>query len=138
MRVFCEEYPHVLLFRSGAGKRPLPLRLEGVDLPDLPGDEDGDDTDRDGIRDRAGPDLPLAVARGDARQPVKAQVLRRERALQVDPPHSPAAQHLDDGEFLEVEKIPLETLVEQVLSGEVKDSKTQAALLKTWILKGRK
>lgn len=51
---------------------------------------------------------------------------------------SPAVQHLDDGEFLEVEKLPLETLVEQVLSGEVKDSKTQAALLKTWILKGRK
>ncbi len=50
----------------------------------------------------------------------------------------PAEQRLDEGEFLEAETVSLETLVEQVLSGEIKDSKTQAALLKTWLLKGRK
>lgn len=38
--------------------------------------------------------------------------------------------HPDDGEFLEVEKIPLNTLVDMVMSGEIKDSKTQIALLK--------
>lgn len=38
--------------------------------------------------------------------------------------------HPDDGEFLEVEKIPLDTLVEMVMNGEIKDSKTQIALLK--------
>ena len=38
--------------------------------------------------------------------------------------------HPDDGEFLEVEKIPLNTLVDMVMNGEIKDSKTQVAILK--------
>ncbi len=47
--------------------------------------------------------------------------------------------HPDEGEFLEVEKIPLDTLVEMVMNGEIKDSKTQIALLKAEkILKSRK
>lgn len=47
--------------------------------------------------------------------------------------------HPDDGEFLEVEKIPLDTLVEMVMNGEIKDSKTQIAILKAHsILKNRK
>lgn len=36
----------------------------------------------------------------------------------------------DDDEFLECEKIPLENLVKMILSGEVTDAKTQAAVLK--------
>ncbi len=36
----------------------------------------------------------------------------------------------DDDEFLEVEKIPLLKAVEMVISGEIKDAKTQAAILK--------
>ena len=39
-------------------------------------------------------------------------------------------QDPDDDEFLEVEKIPLEKAVEMVISGEIKDAKTQAAILK--------
>ncbi len=47
--------------------------------------------------------------------------------------------HPDDGEFLEVEKIPLDTLIEMVMNGEIKDSKTQIALLKAQkILNGQK
>ena len=38
--------------------------------------------------------------------------------------------HPDEGEFLEVEKIPLKTLVNMVMRGEIKDSKTQIAILK--------
>ena len=38
--------------------------------------------------------------------------------------------HPDDGEFLEIEKIPLSVLVEKVMNGEIKDSKTQIAILK--------
>lgn len=38
--------------------------------------------------------------------------------------------HPDEGEFLEVEKIPLSTLVKMVMDGEIKDSKTQIAILK--------
>ena len=46
--------------------------------------------------------------------------------------------HPDDGEFLEVEKIPLSTLVDMVMRGEIKDSKTQVAILKAEkILSGR-
>ena len=44
-------------------------------------------------------------------------------------------QHLDDDEFLNVEKIPLDRAVEMILSGEIKDAKTQAAALKVKLLK---
>ena len=38
--------------------------------------------------------------------------------------------HPDDGEFLEVEYIPLEKAVEMVLAGELSDAKTQTLVLK--------
>ena len=38
-------------------------------------------------------------------------------------------QHLDDDEFLDVEKMPLSQAVEMVINGEIKDGKTQTALL---------
>lgn len=41
---------------------------------------------------------------------------------------------LDEGEFLDVERIPFETLVEQVLAGEIRDAKTVAAVLKTKLI----
>ena len=47
-------------------------------------------------------------------------------------------QKLDEDEFLTVEKIPLEKAVEMILNGEIKDSKTQAAVLKLKILKDNK
>lgn len=40
------------------------------------------------------------------------------------------ADDLDEGEFLEAETIPLERAVEQVMSGQIADAKTQAAVLK--------
>lgn len=39
-------------------------------------------------------------------------------------------QHLDDDEFLEVERIPLKKAVEMVLNNEIPDSKTQVGILK--------
>ena len=41
----------------------------------------------------------------------------------------------DEDEFLNVERIPFETLVEQVLSGESQDAKTVAAVLKAKLMK---
>lgn len=41
---------------------------------------------------------------------------------------------LDEDEFLSAEKIPLERAVDMVLSGEIKDAKTQAAVLKIKLL----
>ena len=41
------------------------------------------------------------------------------------------ADDLDEGEFLEAEKIPLEKAVEMVMSGEIPDAKTQVLVLKT-------
>lgn len=38
--------------------------------------------------------------------------------------------HPDEDEFLEVTKIPLKTLVKMVMDGEIKDAKTQIAILK--------
>lgn len=40
-------------------------------------------------------------------------------------------QHLDEGEFLDVEKHSLDELVSMSLSGEIKDAKTVVAVLKT-------
>ena len=45
----------------------------------------------------------------------------------------------DEDEFLDVVKIPLEELVRMVMNGEIKDSKTQTAILKThFILQSEK
>lgn len=44
-------------------------------------------------------------------------------------------QHLDDGEFLSVEKISLDEAVKLVMNGEISDSKTVALVLKTARLK---
>ena len=41
----------------------------------------------------------------------------------------------DDDEFLTVERIPLDKCVEMILSGEIKDAKTQTAVLKLKLLK---
>ena len=43
---------------------------------------------------------------------------------------TPCDMHLDEDEFLTPEKIPFDRAVEMVLSGEIKDGKTVAALLK--------
>ena len=43
-------------------------------------------------------------------------------------------QKLDDDEFLEVTKIPLDKAVEMVMNNEIEDAKTQLALLKTKML----
>jgi ADP-ribose pyrophosphatase len=42
--------------------------------------------------------------------------------------------HPDEDEFLRVERLPLETLVQFILDGSVPDGKTQAAVLKVWHL----
>ena len=44
---------------------------------------------------------------------------------------------LDEGEFLDVERVPFETLVEHVLAGEIRDAKTVAAVLKTKLILSR-
>lgn len=44
-------------------------------------------------------------------------------------------QHLDDGEFLELVRIPLKEAVDMVMRGEITDGKTQIALLKAAMLR---
>ena len=44
-------------------------------------------------------------------------------------------QDTDEDEFLEVEKIPLKKAVDMIMNGEIKDAKTQAAVLKLKLLK---
>lgn len=41
---------------------------------------------------------------------------------------------LDEDEFLNLERVPFDSLVEQVLSGEIRDAKTIAAVLKAKLL----
>ena len=44
---------------------------------------------------------------------------------------------LDEDEFLEAEKFPLQQVVDMIISGEIKDAKTQAAVLKIYEMKRR-
>ena len=41
-------------------------------------------------------------------------------------------QHLDEDDFLEAEPVALEELVRQILADQIRDAKTQAAVLKVW------
>lgn len=43
-------------------------------------------------------------------------------------------QHLDEDEFLDVEKYPLKDLYRMVMADEIRDGKTQTAILKTYAL----
>ena len=45
-------------------------------------------------------------------------------------------QDLDDDEFLDVVKVPFDEVVRMILDGEITDGKTQAAVLKTKLLRG--
>ena len=44
------------------------------------------------------------------------------------------AQELDEDEFLEIFTLPLETLVAQIMAGEIPDGKTQAAALRVYTM----
>ena len=46
-------------------------------------------------------------------------------------------QHLDEDEFLNVEKIHIDKAVEMILNNEIRDGKTQAAVLKVKALKDK-
>lgn len=46
-------------------------------------------------------------------------------------------QELDDDEFVETERIPLEKLCTMVMNGEVPDGKTQAAVLRAAVMLGK-
>lgn len=43
--------------------------------------------------------------------------------------------NLDEDEFLNTERVPLKTLYDMVMKGEIKDAKTQISILKVWNLK---
>ena len=43
----------------------------------------------------------------------------------------------DEDEFIDVVRVPLAELVDMILRGEIADSKTQAAILKVWVMKCR-
>lgn len=43
-------------------------------------------------------------------------------------------QHLDEGEFIDVVKMPLEQAYEMVMNNEIPDAKTQTAILKAYLL----
>lgn len=46
-------------------------------------------------------------------------------------------RHLDEDEFLDVVYVPLEDLYRMVMRGDIRDAKTQVAVLKVWALRGR-
>lgn len=47
-------------------------------------------------------------------------------------------QNLDDDEFLDVISIPFEQALEMVMNNEIKDAKTQIAIMKAWLMMTKK
>ena len=47
----------------------------------------------------------------------------------------PGETDFDEDEFIEIVKIPLDVLAGMIISGEVTDAKTQAAVMKVWAMK---
>ena len=45
-----------------------------------------------------------------------------------------AERKLDDDEFLNLCEVPLEELVHEIMKGKIPDSKTQAAVLRAYLL----
>ena len=43
------------------------------------------------------------------------------------------SQHFDEDEFLTLERIPIETLIREIMEGKIADGKTQTALLKAYL-----
>lgn len=48
---------------------------------------------------------------------------------------TPGKVHLDEGEFIDVETVPLEELVKEVVAGKIPDAKTQAAIMRVHYMK---
>lgn len=48
---------------------------------------------------------------------------------------TPGKRHLDDGEFINVEAVPLEEVARGVVEGKIPDAKTQAAILRVLYMK---
>ncbi|MDO5559994.1 MAG: NUDIX hydrolase [Oscillospiraceae bacterium] len=47
-------------------------------------------------------------------------------------------QNLDEDEFLDVIKVPFEEALEMVMKNEIKDAKTQIAIMKAWLVLSKK
>ena len=47
-------------------------------------------------------------------------------------------QSLDEDEFLDIEKVPMDKAVQMVMNGEITDSKTQIGILKAWYITQKK
>ena len=43
-------------------------------------------------------------------------------------------RNLDEDEFLNVVEVPLEALVQEIMEGRIADGKTQAAILKAYLM----
>lgn len=56
------------------------------------------------------------------------EVIHMYLALDV----SPGEQHLDEDEFIRCEAVPLDVFVKRIMNGEIKDGKTQTAVLKAY------
>lgn len=48
------------------------------------------------------------------------------------------SQHPDEDEFISFERVPFDTLLDRCLSGELRDGKTVAGVLKVYALRTRK
>ena len=73
---------------------------------------------------------------GEDHRPAALRELSEETGLEAGD-LTRARQHLDEDEFLDVVTMPFDTLVEQVMSGEITDAKTVATVLKVKTLLGR-
>ena len=94
-------------------------------------DEDRDDAARRELEEETGMKTDHLIYLGEFRPSVA--IMTEVIHMYVAKGLYKGAQNLDDDEFLEVEKYPLATLVDMIMSGDIKDGKTIAAILKVHV-----
>lgn len=123
-RVVC-----VRQYRYALGRVTLEIPAGKLDAPD----EDHEQAALRELREETGYRTDRLTPIGDlATSPA---LLNEMIYLYLAEDMEPGETDPDEDEFLELVEIPLEELVGMILSGEVQDSKTQAAVLKVYCMK---